>query len=424
MASLPVCLRSIGHVTLVGIALLGGLNLAGCKSTATTQNPGSVKAIEYPRLNPDTTLSYATEDVPVSYIEPVPSSAGRSDSYFETGQSGTKGKKNPFLMPGEKQLAQTQPLTQGGLSGNPSFTPEGLGVVFGTYWAKAGAAEGCKTSSIVALDGSYGQTNDYLPLRTPLSWSAPSAVLPDGRILIEGPEDPAASCPELKWQPDRWPLPPDQELYTLRPNTDSLLPLIQSEGFDGMAAVSPDGRYLVFASARTGDLDLYRLDLQTGESRRLTDKPGFDGQPCFTPDGKQIVWVVERPSGNRLGQYQQELEQGIYTPTETQIYVMNIDGGAQRRVLNLPGVNCQPTVHPLSQQIIFASNHHLLNLGGKIFNLFSMSPTGTQLRQITYGDQFDGAPNFAPDGSRMVFVSRRGNVPMGDYNLFITNWVE
>ena len=36
-------------------------------------------------------------------------------------------------------------------------------------------------------------------------------------------------------------------------------------------SVTPDGRYLVFHSERSGEVQLYRLDLTTGDIGQLTD---------------------------------------------------------------------------------------------------------------------------------------------------------
>ena len=39
--------------------------------------------------------------------------------------------------------------------------------------------------------------------------------------------------------------------------------LIGGPGYDAEATVSPDGKYVVFTSTRSGDLELWRMDLST-----------------------------------------------------------------------------------------------------------------------------------------------------------------
>jgi Tol biopolymer transport system component len=58
---------------------------------------------------------------------------------------------------------------------------------------------------------------------------------------------------------------------------------------DREPAVSPDGRWVAFASDRNGGWDLYLLDLTAGEVRQLTQTASFEGQPTWSPDG---VWLA------------------------------------------------------------------------------------------------------------------------------------
>jgi eukaryotic-like serine/threonine-protein kinase len=54
-------------------------------------------------------------------------------------------------------------------------------------------------------------------------------------------------------------------------------------------AVSPDGRYLVFSSDRTGTFNLWRVKLNGGELMRLTSGEG-EVSPRFSPDGQWVVY--------------------------------------------------------------------------------------------------------------------------------------
>src|SRR3546814_18883447 len=54
--------------------------------------------------------------------------------------------------------------------------------------------------------------------------------------------------------------------------------------------VSPDGRTIVF------DLlgDLYALPIGGGRATRLTHGPAYDAQPRYSPDGRELVFVSAR----------------------------------------------------------------------------------------------------------------------------------
>ena len=72
----------------------------------------------------------------------------------------------------------------------------------------------------------------------------------------------------------------------------------KSAGKSAGLSVSPDARYIVFSSRRSGDFDIWRTDIDGGNPKQLTG--GDDGSkflPSFSPDGKWIVYTVLSNSG-------------------------------------------------------------------------------------------------------------------------------
>ena len=68
--------------------------------------------------------------------------------------------------------------------------------------------------------------------------------------------------------------------------------------FSGL--LSPDGRWLTFASKRTGHWALMLLDLSTGEARPLTFGPQDDWDPSFHPNGKFIAFGRSKGGGPQI----------------------------------------------------------------------------------------------------------------------------
>ena len=123
-------------------------------------------------------------------------------------------------------------------------------------------------------------------------------------VPIEGgaPRLIAASLPGLSytpaWSPDggsiaysRW-IPGgfrDIHIYDLATNTDRAL--MRDRAMDIDPRFTPDGRFLLFASDRTGIYDIYAYELATGRLLQVTNVLGGAMQPVVSPDGKQLLYV-------------------------------------------------------------------------------------------------------------------------------------
>jgi len=112
----------------------------------------------------------------------------------------------------------------------------------------------------------------------------------------------------------------------------------------GEPAITPDGTTAVLpvttydVAENKGLTDLWLVSLANGAPRQLTSDKSSDTQPAVSPDGKWIAFVSKRGDD-----------------TETQIYVIAVDGGEARRVTNLPTGAALPKWYPGSDRIAFVS---------------------------------------------------------------------
>lgn len=74
-----------------------------------------------------------------------------------------------------------------------------------------------------------------------------------------------------------WPVYKSMDIYRLDLRTRYLTQLTKEEGYDAESTISPDGKKIVFTSARSGDLELWTMNLDGTELRRITYTPGYDG---------------------------------------------------------------------------------------------------------------------------------------------------
>lgn len=96
----------------------------------------------------------------------------------------------------------------------------------------------------------------------------------------------------------------------------------QNAGNNIMPIVSPDGRYLVFASNRSneGNFNLWRVNFDGNDPVRLTNGEG-ENQPAISPDGRWIYYTSGKVDG---------------PPEERTLRRVSIDGEQEKQVVSLP----------------------------------------------------------------------------------------
>ena len=157
--------------------------------------------------------------------------------------------------------------------------------------------------------------------------------------------------------------------------------------------------------------------------RRLTNRPGPDGGPFFSWDGKLVAFRGRPlPPGAELDDYRALLKEGLWRPTELELFVMDRDGSNLRQVTKLGGANFAPSWHPDGKRLIFASNiHDPKRRNFDVYLSTSMAPASNGSRSTRRSTAF---PMFSPDGKHLVFASNRNAKAEGETNVFIADWVE
>ncbi|MEM9998547.1 MAG: hypothetical protein AAF809_12675 [Bacteroidota bacterium] len=340
---------------------------------------------------------------------------------------------------GEDHLRNIRQLTFGGNNAEAYWSFDGTQLVFQSDW-DAINPQGCDQIFVMNADGSPvshgedGNATQYLEVSTMRGRTTCSYYLADGRVIYASTHADSPACPEAApFVNGRyvWPIHDSYDVYVTDPANPDSDPevLIGGEGYDAEATVSPDGRYIVYTSDRSGDLELWRRDLETGEDLQLTSDLGYDGGAFFSPDGTKLVWRSSRPAeGEEADTYRALLSQGLVQPTNMDLYVANADGSDARQITALPGAQWAPYFHPDNERILFASNHHAQEGGGREFAIFMIHPGEgpPSLQQITHSGTFDAFPMFSPDGTQLVFSSNRrvDREPSRDTNVFVADWVE
>ncbi|MFH1195077.1 MAG: hypothetical protein V1720_05160 [bacterium] len=331
--------------------------------------------------------------------------------------------------PGEVHLRNIKQLTFGGNNAEAYWSFDSKQLTFQSDWSKINP-QGCDQIFKMNADGStLTDGRQYKLISTGKGRTTCSYFLKDGRIIFSSTHAFDEKCPEAEMFAGGryvWPIYNSYEIYIANPDGSDIKLLIGGEGYDAEATASPDGKYIVFTSTRSGDLDLWRFEIETGELLQLTNTMGYDGGAFFSNDSKKIVWRASRPEGDEAEMYKTLLNDGFVEPKNLNIFIANIDGKNVQQVTNLPGANWAPYFHPSNKKIVFSSNHHSMEQGGRLFDIFMINIDGTGLEKVTNSGTFDAFPMFSFDGKKFAFASnRRADLKQSrDTNIFVADWIE
>ena len=192
---------------------------------------------------------------------------------------------------------------------------------------------------------------------------------------------------------------------------------------DYSPAISPDGKWVAFASNRLQNAELYLMDLTDRSLRQLTHTDELDEyMPAFSPDGKALAFVTERTRG---GMMLPPIQASGSDPSRASIYLMDIDGRNQRPMVDVDGADRAPVFSPDGQKIAFESKappQEAASTPGSTENndtleIYVINIDGSNKRQLTHNDVDDGHPTWSMNGKQIAFSSMVEDI----YQIFIVN---
>lgn len=327
----------------------------------------------------------------------------------------------PVWFEGETHLQNIQQLTFGGENAEAYFSKDGKWLV---YQSTRDSFD-CDQIFTMNLETKESKLVSTGTGATTCSFFVPGS----DELVFCSTHEHGAECP---MKPDRslgyvWGLF-EFDVYKSKLDGSGLVKLTNEKGYDAEAAVSPDGKEIVFTSGRDGDLELYKMNIDGSNVTRLTHTVGYDGGPFFSPDGKHIIYRAFHPkTAEEFGKWRHLWENQAVSPVRLELWIMDTEGNNQRQVTNLNSASFCPYVHPSGEWIIFTTNF-ADSLGDKRmpnFDLFRIRPDGSDLERLTYSPTFDGFPMWSYDGKKLVWASNRGErKETGETNIFIADWVD
>ena len=159
---------------------------------------------------------------------------------------------------------------------------------------------------------------------------------------------------------------------------------------------SPDGRRLAYCAERGGQYDVYTIDVDGGPELQLTNLPGLDDGPEYSPDG-QHIWFNSTRSGLM------------------QVWRMKVDGSDVTHQVDHPA-NCWfPHVSPDGQWVVYvaygrddvAAHQHPPDRHVEIHLVPAQGGELRVLARLFGGQGTMNVNSWSPDSRHIAFVSYR-----------------
>ncbi len=314
-------------------------------------------------------------------------------------------------------LSNPRQLTHGGQNAEAYWSPDGSKLVFQSTRDDLQ----CDQIFVMNADGS-----DVRMVSTGKGVTTCGYFLADGKSIVYASTHASGdACPA---RPDRsqgyvWAVYPTFDIYRTDVNGAKPVRLTDAWGYDAEATVNWKTDTIIYTSKSSGDLELWSMRPDGSHKKQLTAATGYDGGAFLSPNGEKIVMRAHHPQGDENRRtYLDLLSRDLTAPMKMEIFVGDAGGSGWKQLTDFGCASFAPQFTPDGTRIIFSSNRNKCD--SREFELFIMDLDGSNLEQVTDYGGFTSFAEFSPDGKKLVFASSLNATGRYEFNIFVADWVD
>lgn len=161
--------------------------------------------------------------------------------------------------------------------------------------------------------------------------------------------------------------------------------------------------------------EIYNYDMQTKKYRRLTNAKGYDAEGSYSPDGKLIAFASNRKAYSHPMTEKQQEKFAVKKAYMMDIYIMNSDGSNVRQLTNVDGYDGGPFFSPDGKRICWRR----FDENEVTAEIMTMNIDGSDVKQLTNMRYSSFAPFYHPTGRYLIFTSNKYG--FGNFELFLVD---
>jgi TolB protein len=179
-------------------------------------------------------------------------------------------------------------------------------------------------------------------------------------------------------------------------------------GQNAEAYWSPDGKRLIFQSTRDGrncDQE-YIMDADGGNVHMVSTGKGATTCGYFLPDNKHVIYASTHEAGDACPPAADRSKGYVWAVYASfDIFLATHDGKIEKKLTSAPGYDAEGTVNWKTGKIVYTS------MQSGDLDLWTMKLDGSDKRQITKTEGYDGGPVLSRDGKKLVWRANHPSAP-------------